>query len=162
MKVSKDQYSDLLTSSVTKAYKKAPKDSYTNVNLEANSIASDLGLEDRIEAMANRSAFVTLKDHKTNFDNNPTCRLNNPAKSEIGLISKTLLDNIIIAVKKSTKVNQWKSTSEAIDWFRSIKQKSACSFLVFDIVDFCPSISMNLLSKAIISSFLFKRGQTLD
>ena len=36
----------------------------------------------------------TLKDHKENFLNNPTVRLKNPAKNELGRISKARLDNI--------------------------------------------------------------------
>lgn len=30
-----------------------------------------------------KNAFINLKDHKENFQNNPTCRLGNPIKSEI-------------------------------------------------------------------------------
>ena len=57
------------------------------VNNEAN-IAANLNIDDRTECMAKRQAFITLKDHKDNFQNKPTCRLINPAKSEIGRISK--------------------------------------------------------------------------
>ena len=38
--------------------------------------------------------FITLKDHKENFFNNPTVWLINPAKNELGRISKAILDNI--------------------------------------------------------------------
>ena len=31
-------------------------------------------------------------NHKPNFENNPTCRLINPSKSEIGRVSKQILD----------------------------------------------------------------------
>ena len=36
--------------------------------------------------------YVTLKDHKPDFINNQTCRLINPCKIEIGIISKNILD----------------------------------------------------------------------
>lgn len=39
--------------------------------------------------------LITLKDHKPNFKNNPTCRLINPAKSEMGRISKQYCKHII-------------------------------------------------------------------
>ena len=61
---------------------------------EANEIAKRLNLDDRVNTTAKREAFITLKDHKPNFANNPTCRLINPAKSEIGKISKQILDRI--------------------------------------------------------------------
>ena len=32
-----------------------------------------------------------LKDHKDNFENNLKCRLLNPAKNEIGIISRQML-----------------------------------------------------------------------
>ena len=44
--------------------------------------------------MAKREAFITLKDHKENFKNSLPCRLINPAKSEMGLVSKWILGNI--------------------------------------------------------------------
>ena len=33
-------------------------------------------------------SFIAIKDHKENFDNQPTVRLINPAKNELGRISK--------------------------------------------------------------------------
>ena len=41
-----------------------------------------------------REAFISLKDHKENFQNNPKCRLINPAKSDSGKISKPILDKL--------------------------------------------------------------------
>ena len=40
------------------------------------------------------SSFITIKDHKENFDKHPTGRLINPAKNELGRISKLILDKI--------------------------------------------------------------------
>ena len=39
-----------------------------------------------MDTMANKDAFITLKDLKLNFANEPTCRLIDPTKSEIGRI----------------------------------------------------------------------------
>jgi len=58
------------------------------IDREAKVIAKELDLDGRVECLAQRDAFITLKDHKENFANNLKCRLINPAKSEIGLISK--------------------------------------------------------------------------
>ena len=46
-------------------------------------------------------------------------------------------------------MNQWRNTKLVIEWFKAIKNKSKCSFIKFDIVDFYPSISEEFLSKAI-------------
>ena len=44
---------------------------------------------------------------------------------------------------------QWRNTTEAISWFKEIKDKHRKSFISFDIVDFYPSITEDLLDKAI-------------
>ena len=40
------------------------------------------------------NCFITLKDHKENFLNNPRTRLLNPAENELGKISKAILDKM--------------------------------------------------------------------
>ena len=45
-------------------------------------------------ATGKQNCFITLKDHKLNFQNNPTVRLLNKAKNEPGRISKSILDKI--------------------------------------------------------------------
>ena len=96
-----------------------------------------------------REAFITLKDHKPNFDNNPTCRLINPTKAEIGKISKRILDRINTKVVHTLQLNQWKNTKAVLNWFNSIQCKAPCSFITFDVVDFYPSISIDLLNAAL-------------
>ena len=69
--------------------------------------------------------YVMLKDHKPDFINNPTCRLiiNNPCKTEIGIISKNILDWINHEITQATKVNLWKSTKDTIEWFNRYTRK---------------------------------------
>ena len=81
-----------------------------------------------------------LKDHKPNFKNNPKLRLFNPAKSEIGRISKNNLDKINHQLRDSLSINQWKDTSEVIERFLKIPDKSRYNFAISDIKDFYPSI----------------------
>ena len=95
------------------------------------------------------NCFITLKDHKANFLNNPKTRLLNPAKNELGRISKAILDKINLNLRNATKVNQWKNTNDVISWFKSIKNKKNCKFISFDIKDFYPTITKELLSKSL-------------
>ena len=46
-------------------------------------------------------------------------------------------------------MDQWRNTKSVIEWFKSIKNKSKSSFIKIDIAEFYPSISKELLSKAI-------------
>ena len=39
-------------------------------------------LDDRIEKVAKKEAFITLNDHKRNFHDLPTCGFIDPSKSE--------------------------------------------------------------------------------
>ena len=46
-------------------------------------------------------------------------------------------------------MNQRRNTKSVIDWFKAIKNKSNSSFIKFGLVEFYPSISKEVLSKAI-------------
>ena len=90
---------------------------------------------------------MNLKDHKLNPLNNTKVRLLNPAKNELGRISKSMLDRINTSLRNLIKVNQWKDTREVIEWFKNIKNKQKHKFIVFDIKDFYPTITKDLLTK---------------
>ena len=102
-----------------------------------------------MEIMAKKEAFITLKDHKKNFESTLPCRLINPAKTEMGIVSKKILDNITSNVRLKTAVNQWKNSASVIEWFRDLGEKSKHTFVCFDIVEFYPSISEDLLKAAL-------------
>ena len=74
------RHKKLFHDNVTKTYKKAPPKLETSIKLEAKNIAELINLDDRIECIGRTPAFITLKDHKPDFRQNPSCRLINPAK----------------------------------------------------------------------------------
>ena len=78
----------------------------------------------RLSINEESNCFFTLKDHKENFQNNPTVRLINPAKNDIGRIIKVILDKINSGLIKQLKVNQWKNTQNIIEWFMRVEEKS--------------------------------------
>ena len=90
-----------------------------------------------------------MKDHKPNFANSLPCRLINPAKTELGLISKQILDKVNTSLKRHLDVQLWKDSSVVVEWFQSIDRKNDCVFTCFDIVEFYPSISEKLLTEAL-------------
>ena len=142
-------YNTLLDTAITKTYKKASTQATNRIVSDEKKIAKSLGIDNRVDSLATKDSFITLKDHKPNFLNNPTCRLINPSKSEIGIISKQILQRINSNIVKSTNINQWKNTDAVIKWFSNIPNKSTRSFVCFDIVDFYPSISEELLNKVL-------------
>ena len=79
----------------------------------------------------------------------PKYKLVNPAKSEIGIVSKHYIDQTNKSIREKLNVNQWISTQAVITWFKNIKSKRSSSFIKFDIVDIYLSIPKDLLLKAI-------------
>ena len=148
-KLDADEYNRLLNDNVTKTYKKADMKQISNIDDEARTISKVLGIDDRVESVAMKEAFITLKDHKENFANRPTCRLINPSKTEIGQISKQILEEINRKLVNATKVNQWKNTSSVLQWYQQLPNKRDSAFICFDVVEFYPSISEALLNRAL-------------
>ena len=142
-------YTDLLHKNITKTYKKVTPNTTSPIENKAKCIAQKLELDDRINITAKREAFITLKDHKPNFANNPTCRLINPSKSEIGKISKRILDRINTNIANKLSLNLWRNTKAVLNWYNNIDNKDNYSFIAFDVVDFYPSISIDLLNAAL-------------
>ena len=141
----KDDYKKYLHENITKTYKKSATKRSNAANKQAKKIAEKLNIDDRIEKIQETEAYVTVKDHKKGFPNHPSFRLINPSKSDIGRISKKILDKINQRVIQETKVNQWKNTNTVIAWFKSLPDKSCLSFVNFDIESFYPSISLKTL-----------------
>ena len=74
-------------------------------------------MDHKIIRFAEKTAFIIFKDHKINFKNKKQCRLINPAKSEMGIFSKHILERVNNEIRKTTHFKQWRCTSSVIDWF---------------------------------------------
>ena len=97
----------------------------------------------------------TLKDHKENFNINPECRLINPAKNELGKVAKTIVENINKIVRGKLHCNQYRNTSNIINWFQNIADKGNCILIQFDIQEFYPSTTKHILLKVIEHAKLY-------
>ena len=142
-------YDKLIKENITKTYKKSSDELVEKLDAQSAQIAHRLKLDDRIEKLAKKEAFITLKDHKPNFQGHPSCRLINPSKPEVGVISKHILDEINTSIISSSKINQWKNTSSVLKWFNCLENKNSLSFISFNVCEFYPSITEKLLSKAL-------------
>ena len=105
--------------------------------------------EDRLGKFKKKDAYILFKDHKPNFKNKLQSRLINPSKTELGKVSKNIIQNIVTNVKKAYYSNLWKNSYDNIEWFRKIKNKSQATFMQFNIIDFYPSITKNTLIDSI-------------
>ena len=150
-----DEYQKKLLEEITSEYKKAPKDELKKVNSEHARIAAELKLDDRMEIYRQNECFLTIKDHKEGFNEGVVkCRLINPAKSDLGVVSKQILEKKINQIMEKTGLNSWQSTGEALCWFENLAEtrpgrSRKMRFLSYDIVGYYPAIKEKVLEKAI-------------
>ena len=134
-----------------KTYRKAEPNTQLNINREAKTISKTLQLEKIMGSYAERPGFISLNDHKKIFKNNTKCRLINPAKSEIGIVSKTFFEKINNKLNNHLCYNQWLSTSTAIERFRAIKnKKNPVNSLNLTLQNFTHQYRQNYLKNLLI------------
>ena len=148
-------YQKILNENITLEYKKANEGMIKDVNVKSAQFASELELENRMHAYTNTQCMITYKDHKENSITRPTFRLINPAKTDLGRVSKSILDNINEEIRSKTKLNQWRNTQTVLSWFNNLEKRKKMSFFKFDIQAFYPSISPELLINSIKFARLF-------
>ena len=148
-KMTPQTYNQLLDKSIQKEYKIAPPRIVKKVNKSHSDIVTELELEDRVFRTTERQPFITIKDHKDNYINNPSCRLINPSKPELGRVSQQITARINAIIREKTGYKQWQNTNAVIKWFKMIENKKKKKFLQFDVVNFYPSISAELMEAAV-------------
>ena len=77
---------------------------------------------------------------------------------------KHYLNSIISTVPGKSGVNQWRNTAIVIDWFKNLPNKSKRRFVKFDVADFYPLITKDLLEKSIeyAKSFTTIKSKALE
>ena len=147
-RVEREQYLKMLEEDITKDYKKSSVKKVQAVNAGAAAIAAELGLDDRMQVFRESEAFITIKDHKPSFPSKVSRRLLNGAKTDIGVVSKHILQEVIKNLLSQTKLNSWQSTGQCLEWYKNL-EKGDLKFLIYDIENYYPSISESLLDEAI-------------
>ena len=95
---------------ITPLYRKATTRDVTAANEEARKLATELYVDDHCQVHSENTAFVQMKDHKENFhqadSGKKPCRLINPAKPELGKISKQFIEKINQYIRTKTGLGQ--------------------------------------------------------
>ena len=112
--IDKRRYRQMMFKEVVKHYRKASPDLEKELNCEAKMLTSKLGIVDRVEKYNTKNCFITIKDHKSDFKTNPECRLINPAKTQIGRVSKIIVQDICASFRLASDINQWRGTKGCI------------------------------------------------
>ena len=145
----KSEYGKLMHDNVTSDYKKTDNEFVRKIDSEAKTITDKLKISDRVERIALKEAYLTVKDHKPEFPNQIKARLINPTKSNIGIISKQILEKINLELKTKLELRLLKNTDETIEWFKATENKPRRMFIQLDIVNYYPSVTGELFDKAI-------------
>ena len=82
-KLTPKEHQELRQKDVQNCYKKEKKVALEKVKKEHQKIAKKLDIQDRLFRTSEQECFIKLKDHKSNFRENPTVRTLNPAKPSI-------------------------------------------------------------------------------
>ena len=77
----------------------------------------------------------------------------NPTSNNLGKVSKRILDMVNNECRDTSGVNQWRSTQDVLKWFSDVHSanptKDKAKFLQFDICEFYPSITEDLLRNSL-------------
>ena len=144
-----DTYQKLVQNNVTSCYSKTDPQTVQEINSKAKTLATKLEIAERVEVLAQKDAYITIKDHKDKFPEEIKCRLINPCKTNIGRITKQILERINNDIITKLDLDQLKNTSAAINWFDNIRNKKDKYLIQIDLVDYYPSVTDNLLTKTL-------------
>ena len=90
-KMNKEDYEKLMHENITKTYKKTNESKIKTINKSSKKI-NRLDLKNKIEKLQESESYITIKDHKDDFLRKLLCSLINSSKSDIGKISKVIID----------------------------------------------------------------------
>lgn len=161
-KVRPDDYNKLLIENITKDYMKCEKDTIDQINQEAELIIKKERINGKIPKLRKNNAFLTIKDHKDQFPKSIKCRLINPCKTQMGKVSKKILDRINCEVRRKTKLIQWRNSEAVLKWFNSVENKQQKCFIAFDIIDYYPSIMQEQVHSALNFAMQYAEISTSD
>ena len=105
----------MINNAITSKYKTNSNNIKKQINIDGKKILRNREVLNRLEINGKSYSFITLKDHQKKINNNPTVRLINPAKNELGDISKAILGTTNNNIREAMGSNQWINTDTMID-----------------------------------------------
>ena len=104
------KYQEILNKKIMDNYKIDKDNTIDKINKDTCNFASKLHLNDRLGKFQKKDAYILFKDHKPNFINKLQTRLINPSKTELGKISKNIIQNIVTNVREASHSNLWRNS----------------------------------------------------
>ena len=80
-RLAKSEYDHMINNAIILKYKKSSNNIKEQINIGGKQILKNRVLLNRLEINGEDNSFITPKDQKENFNNNPTVKLITPAKT---------------------------------------------------------------------------------
>ena len=119
----------IIINKITDTYKIDHNNTISQIKDDILKFANKLHIKDRLGKFKMKDAYILFKDHIPNFENKLQSRLISSSKTELGIISENIIQNIVLNMLKPTHNNLWKNSTDTIEWFRNIKNKSKNTFI---------------------------------
>ena len=103
--VSPFEYEQILNDKIMESYRIDPNSSLTLINRVTTKFAGKLQVVDKLGKLKEKCAYILFKDYKQNFQDRKQARLINSTKTELGLVSKDLMQIITSRILSSLKYN---------------------------------------------------------
>ena len=146
-RIDRKVYIQLTTKKIQQNYRKVDNSRINIENYELYKTANNLKLSN-MEPIKHEPAFITLKDHKANFQSGDlsVLRLINPVKSPLGKLAANMLKPIIRQLKETLNIDFLEDSNDAKKWFCDSKGNLG---ITLDIKDFYESISKEATLQAL-------------
>ena len=105
--------------------------------------------------MVRTTIFITLQDHKENFNFNPIIRVTISVKNGMGSISKMIFHRVSKNIQKAMNWNWWRNTD------RLTEDTQLHQIIIFNTAEFHLSITENMLKKAFPQKVLLDKGKAI-
>ena len=96
-KIDPSKYQEILRNKIADNYKIDYKDTIPQINTDTWKFVNKLHIEDRLGKFKMKDVYILFKP---NFENKFQYRLINPSKTELGKVTKNIIQNILINVQK--------------------------------------------------------------
>ena len=78
----------MINNAITSKYKTNSNNIKKQINIDGKKILRNREVLNRLEINGKNNTFITLKDYKENFNNNPTVTLINRQKTNWGILAR--------------------------------------------------------------------------
>ena len=142
-KIDPSLYMKILHNKIIKKYKLDDDNTDYQINRDTYNFTNKLNIKNKLGKQNRKKLYIYFWKiiKRTLKIINRQGRLTWKKKTQLGLLSKSIIQNIVIKISDNSKYMQWKNSVDIIRWLKNIKYGKNTTFILFNIIDFYPSIN---------------------